>query len=423
MQSTAPAVDRAHAFAADLADPQRPSSCPECIYDFLLQQASSGDADRVTRPEWRPFLNAVMALIVAPRESDSSAALGFRLARHRCAFHCTWHGWSDNHFIDHILVASCQFMATSLVMATRKLRFKRSMPRHSEPVWPVTQDELFPLGLHQTVKALVRLCSAHILGSTALLGSVILRCRSLVFSEILADENRSQIIRIISDTLVSCRRSSSPGLPADDEHAFRVQTSAEPAAMLLRYICTGPGFCECDLERFTRGFERVLYPALLASLSLLHDPTESLFLHTLTARLHQQLGLRHTPPPLIDTIHFLCTDSHDPYGNLLKHMGILRRLTSCLNTSCRMHVHDRPSGHTFPCCSRCRMVQYCSQACQRVHWQESATPHKGLCGALRQAAEYANVSNDAEDFAARCRAHSFPRSDVERLTDWIKSIV
>ena len=58
-------------------------------------------------------------------------------------------------------------------------------------------------------------------------------------------------------------------------------------------------------------------------------------------------------------------------------------------------------------CANCRVPQYCSRDCQRVHWKEEIRPHKAVCAILthvRKICPFDIVTGklDAAAFAAAC---------------------
>lgn len=77
------------------------------------------------------------------------------------------------------------------------------------------------------------------------------------------------------------------------------------------------------------------------------------------------------------------SDASDPslqwlrLTQLMIHLGIRQR---CGAPSCLATTFDGALKR----CTRRQRIQYCSRACQRLAWQHSLVPHRGVCNALHE---------------------------------------
>lgn len=411
---------RARAILEGLAHPDGPSCCPDCAFVVLLDHIPD-----VTGPERLsvdPTLHHIFTSMMRFLTTSGRTAFNL-LLRHRCPAHRSAGLLPAEHVLECLQTVSCQLLVLCLTTRETTLRFKSTTLNaidDGQRPWPYKHWQLFPYGVHETVRTLVQLCTAHVTSAPHVLAAIIYRCRYLVYAEIL--DQRAEIIHAIYDTLHLLLRSPAPRLPG--RFAFYFVLSAQPVVALLRFACTGYRSCECDLKRFTQGFEQLLYSVLLESFPLIcrECPAELPFMKRIAVHCHDVLRLPEIPTTLCEEIRWYRTDPRDVYRSLVKHFHLLRQVSSCVYEACRSHVHDGRSAHAFGTCNGCKMVHYCSRACQKAHWRHEAWPHKAVCGILRQVAEAQERTQNLADLVTRCRVVC-PEADAKQVILWIKSLL
>lgn len=403
-----------------------PSCCGHCAFRFLLEHTLDvGESEQLSIDvTLHEVFTSMMRFLVISGDVDDDSRTRFSntLERHSCPEHRSAELLPAEHVLECLQSVSCQLLTLCLMRDAdgKTLRFKSAQnasddgPRH----WPFKKRQLFPRGVDATVRALVQLCAANVAYAPQVLTLILCRCRYLVYADILAQ--RGDIIYAVCNILHSHLHPSPPRIPGRFARYF-VQ-SAHPAAELLRFACAGYRCCECDQKRFTQGFEELLYSTVLESFALLSCPAELQFMRHLAVHCHGVLALPVVPAMLCDDIRWDRTDPPDVYRNLLKHFHIFLRTSSCVHPECRKHTHDGRSAHAFRRCNGCKMVQYCSRACQRAHWRHEGWPHKAMCGILQQLAENDERAENPADLVTRCRVIC-TEADAEQVIFWIKSLI
>lgn len=120
--------------------------------------------------------------------------------------------------------------------------------------------------------------------------------------------------------------------------------------------------------------------ALVATRETLTEFESYVYEHFEDARLPLEITKdRMTPPQVEDGA------LHNPVRAAFFGLVGLYRLRRCAAPDCTATFLG--AGRTFPHCTGCGRMPYCSTTCQRAAWEHSLLPHKPICKTIRTVAE------------------------------------
>ncbi|EJD48383.1 hypothetical protein AURDEDRAFT_183345 [Auricularia subglabra TFB-10046 SS5] len=240
--------------------------------------------------------------------------------------------------------------------------------------WPETVQKLFPFGAQQTVQMHIFWSSLRFsTGPMAVLSSSFLIARPLVLPHLSTPGLcRAQFIYILAQALqadVAAVPAGWEGVPAVDPAASADLPLANPldrpvltqaSIHFLRALADGPDANPYDHHTFFDGYERVIFPAILAA-SRRIDASHAGFrtLAQFLQLLHKKLGLAVSavddrvravwpePAPNVTTDVGMA-----PYVTLLN-LRQIDKTRGCTSPGCGKTVHDN-GGKPFATCSRCK---------------------------------------------------------------------
>lgn len=381
-------LSRARRLANSL-DASNPSCCPLCFELFAEDLDEHLDVIEELRKDCHDLWNGLVNLIAEPQNNLQTPADGLSHKVVECPLH-TGSACRKRYAalsavgtpstpVNVLLEAGLQILDRGLSNGTRSAaqrvenRNKSFANRSGPPLWPTHPEELIPTGANLAVSTLVWWCARPdcLTYPMLVLGSYLRIARDHVFPELLCGP-------LVVDALVLrlARNADAPRSAA----GFRLDHRAPEilmAAMLLRIIYNGQNAAPDDMDRFVRGREARLLPAVEAALRLVDRGSGHPFsiLTTYALALRARLGLP--------------ANQESPYAG----MGVvllLRHALRALGTSrrCgRLGCAARDDGARFAVCATCRMLRYCTRECQRRDWRAGEPArHKILCPLLCKAA-------------------------------------
>ncbi|EJD35500.1 hypothetical protein AURDEDRAFT_188722 [Auricularia subglabra TFB-10046 SS5] len=434
----------AQSLAAGFDPPFAPSLCLSCFTAFVQAIDSPVALAPLLEPKLHPFWDALMRFVAAdwtPRRQNEAAHLLAIAARkcHRCSSSRSRAKIerrmpdADNPF-DGVFQFACAKVSAALCNSAN--RYKGFGEHHRR--WPVRKEQLFPYGPEATVSSLVERINKHP-PAQRLTGSLLNFHRPIVFPILMQEGNRTRVTTCITGHLASCTsavKAAQAALPqpaVDDvrDAVLRKHVeSCDGVLSLLVAITAGPDSLAGDRAQFYRNNEAALFRAFhdLASLGTIHErdkysaishfPTELWALLSEAQRL--EFGCRDLPAYArnVETGEDL---QQNPYRALRYYLSIRPETRDCSAPGCAKTVHEPGMRHAFAKCAKCRVVQYCSRACQKADWTGLPLPHKEVCDALHELSTFATWDTwqmTADEFCAACTEHAYPLGRVDKLIYW-----
>ncbi|KZV99389.1 hypothetical protein EXIGLDRAFT_725346, partial [Exidia glandulosa HHB12029] len=281
--------------------------------------------------------------------------------------------------------------------------------------WPLAIDSMFPSGESESIASHVFWCTQLFSPyPTYVLCQLVVIARPIVLPIILREPLHGQLMWSLvqeldpfSPTPVEHWLFSGGRTPCtlpSDWKTFRwltVKPRLAPfvAGTFLHFLHKGPDSGYDDSDRFLRGYERAMWPAVKSACSELRSQGErgggqdliQGALDGYAVTLHEALKLPESEldPALLRLANALPSDNDEeniftiaiPIYMYLKRSSNLR---ACFGPGCGMTM-QRNEGKPFQVCSGCKVVRYCSKACQKRDWSEDRKfPHKETCPVFRR---------------------------------------
>ncbi|KZV78815.1 hypothetical protein EXIGLDRAFT_736490 [Exidia glandulosa HHB12029] len=386
------------------------------------------------------FLDAIMRLLMVSRDHTEAGriALSNRLLEDwtRCPKCASPLIFEPSTLAFDALYDECINFASNVCLAKSDSRGQAATKR---TLWPLSMDQLFPFGAKQGIDSLVAAASEHNPHSLSVIGLLLWRHRRPVFEEVMEPYNRLRLLktsilelrrfvdlsRPIIDQFSRTARAYAPG--ARDAAITSVSRHEMAVGTFLYFLSQGPEAAPNDGNVFARGYTGKIYHAVVDTIACFEDPQASRQLHPGLADiayvLYTELDAvdRRDPPEFLRSRVQRSVHAHsDPYRWLWALAPRIAGRRSCYG--CDKSVDDSATRKAFPQCGRCRMVRYCSPACQRDDWKDAVHPHKAICDILSELSRIVSFNRDdmnIDQFAAACEEHAFPKERAVRLAKWI----
>ncbi|KZV84397.1 hypothetical protein EXIGLDRAFT_727270, partial [Exidia glandulosa HHB12029] len=379
-------VQRAQALTTQL-DPANPSCCFLCLQAFADDLWDCKDELDQLRTECHAFWDALVLLVGFPRSDESLATLRYNLLG--ITAECDVLTEAMNHlryiFRSHperedsvpveepvhvFMDAVLRILHVGLVAGSKSAvlradtRNKTFANRRGAPHWPPTPQCLFPLGRPFSVGNMMSWCSymPTYWSPFMILSDYIIIARDHVLPFILSDVLRDETVRLTIQKL------------ADDEPKDRV-LNILAAAMLLKMLADGPHSEQCDMDAFVSGHEQELLDAAKSALDVVGlDHVLSWSLVAFAIDLHRRLNLPDSA--LGDDLVIFRNPEVGVVPMIRAAIRVERKSRICARYGCSA----RDIAGSFPQCSRCKVLRYCTRECQLRDWKEGApVPHKKVC--------------------------------------------
>ncbi|KZW01879.1 hypothetical protein EXIGLDRAFT_829788 [Exidia glandulosa HHB12029] len=422
--------------------PAAPTVCPLCVTS-LQEALREDDYESVVLRMRRntsnhAFFTALMEFVTADRtfSHDERNALSRRLLLNqyrrcrKCKSTRPVPRSEDSDIFDSMHSAFCEILTRCL---TTHRGQKHRVFADANGLWPCTREQLFPLGVEQSIRMLLLSFSRIPFpeGLTVMLLNVLLvDYRPLVFPELMDEHNREVVFETI---IAAFHRTAQEAeqLPPDAVVAFLEEPPCLYESSVLWYLGAGPGSEPQDPDIVSEGFEAPLYQAIARLLTLVEDlrvePEQWLQqLASIALRLLPRIPTpdRANPPELVyKQIAEASALGDDPYARLSQLLLYVRNKQSCFGPECEKTVLDMPSARPFARCAKCKMVKYCSKECQKRDWKDEDFPHKEICDILHEVLRFADLKMPPAEFAESCREHDFPVERAAQLDEWITMTV
>lgn len=400
-----------------LADYVRPGICYKCLGVTVLAFGADSSVRSSCRSRCHDFWDAAIAFITAPRTDGDISVLRHQLAMN--ADNCRHRNVHVSPPADEAdpLQMLVQSLYTLLSESLIPTSLDHGILHGKDPkktfgkrgLWPSHPKDLVPFGERQCAEAHVRwCCQLYTPAAMRTLTVILLGCRPLVFSCLLEEELREQLIWCLVQMLVSdtgrddyawSDRISWPRPPRD---GLRVRVwmsylthhmSIGVAASFLESILSGPDCKPDDGVRFSTGFEYALLPALNTALDLAKeaclDSSAVLTLATWAYYVHQRMenpkpALHRSARIELERLEEIAKSSDNwTWPALQRALYKMYSVRTCYGPSCGKGLHQTSDGRPLQLCARCKFTQYCSKECQRADWKHATWPHKEFCPVLR----------------------------------------
>lgn len=323
--------------------------------------------------------------------------------------------------IDMLLHALTAIVTSGLTRGLRPLQprgesYKYFHKRNGH--WPVSIEQLFPLGAQRGVDALVFWCCVAIEPAQfSLLTTVLTVARSVIIGHLLESPTRDRLAWAIARTLsvsalvwptTATPFTAPPGLALTDR--LRGDPHAITAILTFLTLLRDDVNARSDeTPRFVRGYEAPLLAALSSVVSRFGADPRAAIAHEYIALLRSDSAPKITPDA-VATIHEF----------------LLRRGASrlCANTACAQAELTEGGGvRPFQQCGGCRFVRYCGRECQRRDWNvgTAGTRHKDICPLLCKLLGAADPYMEGVEFRLAFDALGLADADVAALHRWALS--
>lgn len=387
------ALATAQEFANALA-PGQPGCCPDCLLAFAISLEGKEVTVALLGAECHEFWDACVAAVARPLTKRARDTLRTRMRRNRAA--C---GRSSQHpatacedaayaFID----AACQALFSGLnYISNRAFQHKKSFGNQRGPsIWPRAPDALFPAGADESVQALLAWCTTvgpHSDYPLMVLCQYLIVARERVWAALATSAAaRHRLVDVLARTLRSGMMTAPriKGVPT--------------AVLFLDVLATGPGARPDDALQLTLDEPRTLFTALCEAIYE-DSPSSDMFptLGTYALGLQARLG---APDKLLPASVLARRTASPDFADIMHvFLGELSRTRTCARPGCQA-VSGGGSG-PFKACSRCAVVRYCGDDCQRADWegQDARFPHKRVCALLAKIAAVTRADASQREFA------------------------
>lgn len=436
----------AHSLARGLQDLRRPTTCPDCLHMFP-QMLTPVVLERI-RSKCHEIFQACIRIVTLRRSQDEDEALraALRDTSNKCNLKPEHKRWlpsdSDVSLVDplHVLIeASYSLLNAALGVGSRapiQVRKKpKRAPGHKYGMWPTRASDLHPYGAYETAEAHVYWCCELFSAQpSAYLAYVLYVYRATLLPHLLKSPLRERMIWCLVTMLNGTLRSDIgdwPGGPPPFDapakrdwlwlDASKAQFgSVTLASNILQAMPCGMEGDVADLHLFTKGYERILLPAIYAGIPTFSDNSHlaKIFLAWLTLELNRNAGLPETA--LDPCIRRLTAHLNGPAALGVISAVLLKRYRSrdCYGPKCGKGVHDTDTGKPFPRCSRCTFTQYCSRDCQTADWKAAPVPHKILCPLLQRLVKVANITQGHVAFETEFLKTGVSIEDCRPVVEW-----
>ncbi|EJD37181.1 hypothetical protein AURDEDRAFT_173816 [Auricularia subglabra TFB-10046 SS5] len=378
---------RTDAFLADVTDPLNPTCCPYCFNVFVSMVVICPNALSELKKFAHEFWETCVSLLIIYSKSDvPHLRQALAQSQLNCRDRQTWHkhrfpGAPIDSF-DFLIDGLCYAVQAAMELGTNPVfctdRSKQSFHRRNG-IWPTNIKSLFSLGVERTVDALLHWCCAPMSPlPLVLLETYLMTARSLVFPLLLDSPRRERFLWALLQAMTPGILIPWPGLlPFALPRGLTVPLSLRgapafslPAMALLDTLYADYGAHKGDAMHIVADYRVVL----LSALEQLPIKDGKLGLAVQSAR---ESLLR-------------CLSGHEKVA-CLGGMGartevaydFLGRLASehrCAGPGCGdAEISEVAGVRRFKSCELCRVVRYCSRACQRANWTRGRPRHKDVC--------------------------------------------
>ncbi|EJD35159.1 hypothetical protein AURDEDRAFT_188833 [Auricularia subglabra TFB-10046 SS5] len=405
---------------------EQDNCCPCCLLEFSEALVAEPDAlDELRRglhELWDACVTAIAVL--APEDENAAFRRSLRITVSRCSLHANSHNTaakdeeSDDIDLVHDFVdAACGCLHACLSVGERSA-VSRAQKKHKafsnkRGAWPMRQEDLFPSGAdsegaYSDVKNIIRWSmSVEKSNPALLLADMLFIAHPIVFPAVMAE--RDDLVESLADWIfnpAAVRMYTRVELPDMDAFARGDQKTAAAVAVMSS-LRDAPDAEPNSFLVFTLDHEDNLFQAANIGIGVLtarHGPESELLgeVASLAAIMHTRLAqpdsvacsaVRARLPKKTSDL-----DLAGVLHVLIQTLAARRRI--CAGPNCGLSVHASDDPNTvFSRCSRCKLVQYCSKACQRDDWKTGrGIQHKLACQVFCEILSRSGVDLPLDEF-------------------------
>ncbi|EJD38220.1 hypothetical protein AURDEDRAFT_116573 [Auricularia subglabra TFB-10046 SS5] len=421
-------LDHANRVAAGLTNAGDPTICPQCFQDF----SSALVADPARLPRLRADCHAVfdacLTLLCTWFRVRDDFALLLLLASNTAR--CPIHGRRITRLEAASSTLPLEFYNTTWIILTTALDAGSKAPAmrvlsnksFSDRAgrWPSKIDMLFPLGVEDTVSALLEFGERFSSPAPmSVFKDILWIARSIVWPVIISEPYRRRFLTIII-TLIDPANGAKT---YPDTHWLHVLPVIELAAGLLRTIRDGPDSLLGEHKQFVRGDAELLFNAIVPTFDKLPD-SSPLFgeLASWYRLLHDDLPAGKKPLPK-RVVQFLY--EHQGVGKPEFEISVLAMVVHLVRTRicsfCGLLALHNDGGKALSLCAGCKVVLYCSKPCQKQHWQGKGdrVPHKAVCAILPRLNAHKYAESEDLVFIRAFRKLNFTAEEMAALAAFV----
>ncbi|KAH7098445.1 hypothetical protein BKA62DRAFT_674306 [Auriculariales sp. MPI-PUGE-AT-0066] len=417
----------ARRFSAQLADPDAPDVCALCLYDWTICKKGIVLVFPELLSNEHEFWNSIVRCVSLPRTDESEAFLAQRMVANMRA--CPTHAL-DGAKYDHPLSEDpVHLLHTFIDMLFQCLHFglrvdqhgqhevradggitqKRWMNPHrgvarSDGTWPRTREQLVPHGPKDSMEGYLRWVNrVSFARRFHVFTAMMFEAYPLMYPHISIQQDDptrvvttgvsiSTLIRMMDP--VAWRASVvNPELSLAPAEREFLESEAIPAVDAVTHFWAALLLCPCagadDLDRVVSNTGMLLLvPAQNAMRNCITRKTQNgqqMVLAQVIMALYCSFPLTR-PRKLAPDIAVICV--YIDY-NTLAFVAVAHhiRMRRCSGPGCKnefsKETDDGASERPLRECSGCKQSRYCSRRCQKADWGYEKSPHKELCGTLR----------------------------------------
>ncbi|EJD35490.1 hypothetical protein AURDEDRAFT_175418 [Auricularia subglabra TFB-10046 SS5] len=421
-------VTHAEQLAAGFLPSHAPTVCPTCLSRFIYSRATSRKGHTmqanmvVLQYRCHVFWDAVVSFAMREWTPGARTLINRRMRENRaqclaCATDIHW-GMCGCDYFRHLLDSCCTALYLCLKRhpSPREAAYCESFVR-----WPPSPDLIFPFGASRAIRAL--LPATKMTRYAHHLLTYILESAGDLVLPILSEESvRQQLVAAIFGKLAkTAERLAMQSADCDKDLRLTQLTSDDDIYDLVLAICCRDMTEDGIQASLLRGYTLELYNAVCKVLVLADDDGPRLARNNL-AYLASGLWTALPASEKVERPQFLqeVDDTSiallkDPYRNLQNMLHRVRLQKHCYSPTCSGTVDTRRKVLK---CGKCRLVQYCSQECQKEDWSSGLYPHRAICDMLHELFVFTTLEATGEEFSAACVENEFPLERVDQLIAW-----
>lgn len=298
---------------------------------------------------------------------------------------------------------------------------KQSFNRNG--LWPTSDTDILPRGPAASCLGLLawfsvlRDCMVY----TAL-AELVLLCPALMETIVETDPLRFGFLGIIARHLdLAVAEHARCPERSDDEDSQAPLSLLRYLAILMEAVTarSGPQGTH-SFGRLIAGVEEPLLASVMRASDVVRDAETKQHLYNFVLSIHvvRRTNPGDMPPPVSQWLFAWVAQvggTSEAVYDLLRQVSARR---VCAATGCGRPEHALETRLLV--CSQCRVLRYCSRACQKAHWKSGKTPHKEACPLISQLLDAVDLKLERAEFADACRAAEIPHEAIARIYESLK---
>ncbi|EJD37137.1 hypothetical protein AURDEDRAFT_173771 [Auricularia subglabra TFB-10046 SS5] len=288
--------------------------------------------------------------------------------------------------------------------------FKYFHKRHGH--WPISIEQLFPLGAARCVDALVFWCCVPVgPAQFSLLTTILTVARALVIGRLLESPTRDRLVWAIARMLTPSALQWPTAAPFIPPSGLTLPERLRGNPHVISAILTFLTLLRDDFNarsdettHFVAGYAPPLLAALTSVVARFGTDPRAAIAHEYITLLRGGGGSADAPDA-VATIHEY----------------LLRRSSSrlCASTACAVSELTEGAVRPFQQCGNCRFVRYCGRECQRRDWNAGAGGrHKDICPILCKLLGAVDPFLEGLEFRRAFEELGLEAADVDSLHRW-----